>query len=51
METQTQLYFWKPLVIRLQNELKIVLDYFNKTKTYFENIDEQAEEYSKKLYR
>jgi hypothetical protein len=47
----TQLYFWKPLMIRLQNELKIVQDYFDKTKTFFENIEVEAKEYEKKLIR
>ncbi|WP_339299952.1 hypothetical protein MKY92_07510 [Paenibacillus sp. FSL R5-0623] len=45
---QTQLYFWNPS--RYKNELKIVLDYFNKTKTYFENIEKEAKEYGNNLY-
>ncbi len=47
---QTELYFWKPLIERHKKELSIVEDYYNKTKSYFDNIDEEAEEYGNKLF-
>ncbi|MGO4185286.1 hypothetical protein AB4Z17_29380 [Paenibacillus sp. TAF43_2] len=47
---KTQLYFWKPLIKRHKIELSIVGDYFNRTKSHFENIHEEANDYSKKLF-
>lgn len=48
---ETQLYFWKPLIERHKKELSIVLDYFNKTKIYFEDINKEAREYGNELFR
>lgn len=48
---ETQLYFWKPIIKRHQEELSIVLDYYNKTKDYFSNIEEESKEYGNKLFR
>lgn len=48
---QTQLYFWKPLIERLKKELSVVLDYFNKSKIYFDNIENESKEYGDKLFR
>ncbi|GIP44453.1 hypothetical protein J45TS6_29120 [Paenibacillus sp. J45TS6] len=48
---ETQLYFWKPLMQRHKKELAMVEDYFNKTKTFFHDIDKQATEYGDKLFR
>ncbi|WP_339270606.1 hypothetical protein NYE54_05455 [Paenibacillus sp. FSL K6-1330] len=48
---ETQLLFWKPTIKRHQEELTIVLDYYNKTKDYFSNIEEESKEYGNKLFR
>lgn len=47
---KSQLYFWKPLIENYKKELMLAEDYYNKTKFYFENIENDSETYADNIY-
>lgn len=49
--SETQLYFWRPLIEKHKQELSFLVDYYNKTKVQFDNIEQEAREYAESLSR
>jgi hypothetical protein len=50
MSVLSQLYFWKPLMEKHKKELVLVEDYYNRTKSYFKNIEKKAENHANFIY-
>lgn len=48
---EPQLYFWKPLMKKHKVELSLVEDYYEKTKTPFDDIGKRAREYARELQK
>src|SRR5690606_6697573 len=44
--SETQLYFWRPLIEKHKQELSFLVYYYNKTKVQFDNIEQEAREYA-----
>jgi hypothetical protein len=47
---QTQLNFWKPQIVKYQDALSLVGDYYTRTIAVFSSIEEEATQHSQQLY-
>jgi hypothetical protein len=47
---KTQLYFWEPLIKEYKKSLKLVGEYYDRTKVVFDDIEKEAETYAENFY-
>jgi hypothetical protein len=47
---QTQLYFWRPLIEKYQNDISLIDDYHKRTMVVFSDINKEAEKYADELF-
>jgi hypothetical protein len=48
---QTQLYFWKPLMERHKQEIRLVEQYYERTSVQFNDIDTEARQHAINLFK